>query len=234
VQFDGFEALVVKSDIGYFQPDLVFMLIEAEALDGTMRAYLVSGEIRDGLSGIDLNLDKFISIPRQTDFNNMSYESMLLVENSLVVLYEANGATANPDATAYRVDLQTGELSPVAFPHVEFRITDATALDEDGVFWATNYFFPGETFLAVESDPLFEHYGMGASQVEFDGFERLVAFQYSDAGITLVDTPPIQLLMTEESRGRNWEGIERLDDMGFLIVTDRFPQTWLGFVPTMP
>jgi hypothetical protein len=31
--------------------------------------------------------------------------------------------------------------------------------------------------------------------------------------------------------GRNWEGLVRLDDRGFLLVTDLFPGTILGFVP---
>jgi len=31
---------------------------------------------------------------------------------------------------------------------------------------------------------------------------------------------------------RNWEGIVRLDNRGFLLATDKFPTTILGFVPT--
>ncbi len=235
VAFDGFEAAVVITDRGFFVRDQIFLAIEADTVnrdDPTMRSYLVSGQIRPGLSGIDLNLDDFIEIPRQTDFNNMAYENMMLVGNTVVATYEANGATVNENPVAYQIDLLTGELSTLPFPNINWRVTDGTAHDENGVFWVINYFFSGEDFLAVESDPLFEQYGMGASQAEFDGFERLVALQYTDDGIELVDTPPIQLLMTEDSRGRNWEGIVRLDDMGFLIITDRWPQTLLAFVPT--
>ena len=46
----------------------------------------------------------------------------------------------------------------------------------------------------------------------------------------LTDTPPI-LLRLDASVGRNWEGIARLGDRGFLIATDKFPETLLGFVP---
>ena len=83
----------------------------------------------------------------------------------------------------------------------------------------------------LNADPIFETYGMGASQAEFDGFERLVAFQFSEEGISLVEQAPVQIQMSEESRGRNWEAIVRLDDMGFLVATDRYPVTLLGFVP---
>lgn len=232
VQFDGFEAAAFVTDLGYFVEDRVFLTIEADMVsDETMRGYLVSGSVMPGLSGITLDLENFISIPRQTDFNNMSYESLFVAGDKLVIVYEVNGAAANESSVAYTVDLQTGALDMIPFPAVEYRITDVTAHDENGVFWATNYFYVGEDFLAADNDPIFEEFGMGASQAEFDGFERLVAFQYGEDGITLANMAPIQLLMTEDSNGRNWEGIVRMDDMGFLVVTDRYPVTLLGFVP---
>jgi hypothetical protein len=30
---------------------------------------------------------------------------------------------------------------------------------------------------------------------------------------------------------RNWEAIVRLDDLGFLIASDKYPETEIGFVP---
>ena len=57
-----------------------------------------------------------------------------------------------------------------------------------------------------------------------------VEFQYNEEGITRIDQPPIQLQLLPDDL-RNWEGIVRLDDRGFLIVTDKFPETILGFVP---
>lgn len=233
VAFDGFEAAAVMTEPGYFTPDRLFLTIEADTVnpdDPTMRSYVVSGTIEPDLSAINLDLDTFVEIPRQTDFNNMSYESLLVVDDALVAIYEANGEGPNPGNVAYEIDLMTGELAQVQMDNVNYRITDTTAL-EDGVFWAVNYFFAGEEFLAAENDPLFDEYGMGESQAAFSGFERLVAFQVTDEGIELVEQAPIQLLMTEDSNGRNWEGIVRLDDRGFLVVTDRFPVTLFGFVP---
>jgi hypothetical protein len=227
VSFDGFEGAA-------FVDDSVYLLIEADTTDEddpTMRAFLVGGTVTGDLDTITLDLENFASIPRQTDFNNMSYESLFVAGDRLVAVYEANGAGVNMEPAAYAVDFDLSSVEPILFPNVEYRVTDATALDADGMFWAVNYFFVGEDFLAADEDPLFDQWGMGASQAEFDGFERLVAFQYGEDGITLVDTAPIQLLMTEESSGRNWEGIARLDDAGLLVVTDRFPVTLLGFVP---
>jgi hypothetical protein len=61
--------------------------------------------------------------------------------------------------------------------------------------------------------------------------ERLVEFQFSEAGIVFSDHPPIQLALQDRQTSRNWEAIARLDEMGFLLATDRHPATILAFVP---
>jgi len=58
-----------------------------------------------------------------------------------------------------------------------------------------------------------------------------VEFQYTASGISLVDTPPIQLELIDDDHSRNWEGVVRLDGIGFLLMTDTHPETILGFVP---
>ena len=235
VAFDGFEAAAVVPKTNAFADDQIFLTIEADTVseeDPSMRGYLVWGSILPNLSGIELRLDDYVAMPTQTEFNNMSYETVFATpDNHVVAMYEVNGATANPQPVAVSVDLATGEASTIPVENVEFRVTDATTPSADGTFWVTNYFFPGEAFLAVESDPLFAQYGMGASQAAFGGYERLVQMQYSPTGITRVDQAPIQLLQTDESNGRNWEGVETLEDRGLLVVTDRFPETMLAFVP---
>ena len=59
---------------------------------------------------------------------------------------------------------------------------------------------------------------------------RLLEFELTETSVTLVDRPPIQLELHPLGL-RNWEGIVRLEDRGFLLVTDKFPETILGFVP---
>jgi len=60
--------------------------------------------------------------------------------------------------------------------------------------------------------------------------ERLIPLCYADGRLNLADRAPIQLQLVDAETSRNWEGIERLDDRGFLLVTDKFPGTELGFV----
>ena len=56
----------------------------------------------------------------------------------------------------------------------------------------------------------------------------IVVHESDPMGIVLTETPPIQLELGPESR--NWEGLVRLEDRGFLLMTDKFPGTILGFV----
>ena len=94
-------------------------------------------------------------------------------------------------------------------------------------FWGINYFFPGDTDLLPSIDPIADVYGK--SNAGFEHVERLVKFEYSEDGITLAKAAPILLVLTEDAR--NWEGLVVLDDRGFLLATDKFPTTILGFVP---
>jgi hypothetical protein len=49
-------------------------------------------------------------------------------------------------------------------------------------------------------------------------------------GIQLVESAPLYLRLNLDGESRTWEGIVRLDDIGFLLVTDSFPRTIFGFV----
>jgi hypothetical protein len=60
--------------------------------------------------------------------------------------------------------------------------------------------------------------------------ERVIEFQIQDDKIVRTNTPPINIKLSEISDSRNWEGIARLDNLGFLIVTDKFPGTILAFL----
>jgi hypothetical protein len=221
--FDGFEAIT-------FVGDRVFLTVEIRLSEG-MRGAIVSGTVAPDLSAITLDLDHPVELLPQADIDNLSYESLLPVGDQLVAIYEANGAGVNPQPYAYEVDQAlTQTTTTIPFPNIEYRITDATPPDENGVFWAINYFFPGDTKLEAAVDTLVETYGQGATHRTMPGVERLVAFQVGEEGITRVDQPPIQLLLTT-ALSRNWEGIARLEDRGFLLVTDRWPVTTFAFVP---
>lgn len=227
--FDGFEAIA-------FQGNQAFLTIEAE-IDKQMVSYLLTGQMAEDLSGLTLDLQTVREIPPQTKINNIGEEALLLADDQVLTFYEANGFILNEQPLAHRfaqADLQP--LGTLPFPTIEYRITDATPLDAEKRFWAINYFFIGDQrlrSLELGPDPLSVQYGLGPTHKVSKIVERLVEFQYSPEGITLVDQPPLQLQLVE-GLARNWEGIVRLEEedlTGFLLVSDTFPETILAFVP---
>lgn len=222
--FEGFEAIV-------FNGDTVYVTIESSPGSGMM-GYLVAGAISPDLSQIALDIPNRVELEPQADLSNYSDEALLLAGDTLVTLYEANGQNVNESPVARRFNTMLGPQRPISFPSIEYRITDATTIDKNGRFWAINYLFPGSLDkLDPAADALVTAHGAGATHAGSSVVERLVEFQYTDSGITFSDTPPLQLELSDVKDGRNWEGLVRLDDRGFLLATDKFPETILAFVP---
>ncbi|NOZ50550.1 MAG: hypothetical protein GXP37_10955 [Chloroflexi bacterium] len=219
--YEGFEALA-------FNGNTVFMTIEARGSNG-MVGYLLAGEVAPNLSGITLDTGHIESIASQSGLPNKAEEALFIAGEHVITLHEVNGAAVNPAPVAHVFTFDLAPLRTIPFPNIEFRITDATALDAEGRFWVINYFFPGDKELRSDLDPIAQRYGPGPTHARIDGVERLLAVQYREDGVTLVDAPPLQLQLLPEDL-RNWEGLVRLDDQGFLLVTDKYPQTILGFV----
>jgi hypothetical protein len=217
--FEGYEAIA-------FAGERVFLTIEAA---GPPRGYLVAGTIAADLSGLTLDVTTLVELPAQSNSTNKSDEAILVIGDMILTIYEVNGAGLNPSPLARAFDFNLNSLGTIPFPNVEYRVTDVVEPDEDGYFWAINYFYPGDTDLSVEADPLVEQYGLGPTHAQYEQVERLVAFQYDGERIVLVDTYPIYLELVDEAR--NWEGLVRLDTRGFLLATDKFPETILAFVP---
>ena len=224
--FQGLEAIA-------FAGERVFLTVEAE-VEQQMMGYLVSGDIAPDLSAMRLDPTQMTEIAPQTPLRNLSEEALVLAGEQIVTLHEANGLMINwsPVAHVFNSD----DLQPVGtmpFPQIDYRITDATPLDEANRFWAINAFFPLNDSLKLGSDSLAAKYGVGTTHRMGSSVERLVEFQYTPSGITLVDAPPLQLQLLDDTV-RNWEGIARLDSPefnGFLLVTDTRPDTILAFVP---
>jgi len=220
--FEGFEAIA-------FDGDNVYLTIEASP-SGGMRGYLVSGQISADLSELTLDTGTLTEILPQADLGNMTDETLVVAGDQLLTLYEANGANVNASPMAHLFEPSLAAAGTMPFPTIEYRITDATALDAEQRFWAINYFYPGDTKLKPGVDAIAEQYGQGPSHATSEPVERLVEFQVAESTIILVDRPPIQLELLPDD-ARNWEGLVRLDDLGFLLMTDTFPETLLGFVP---
>lgn len=235
-RYQGFEAIV-------FVGERVFLTIEAGGLNETL-SYLVGGSIAADLSGVVLDTTNVAQILPQAAMGNTGDETLVARGAQLLTIYEANGVNLNSFPVAHVFGLDLSEQGVTRFPNIEYRITDATDVDADGNFWAINYFYPGDKdkYDPLMPEPLRTTFGAGVSHAALETVERLVEFHMGDEGIVLTDQAPIQLaliggdlVLLGRSVGnqisRNWEGITRLDDRGFLLVTDKFPETLLGFVP---
>lgn len=220
--FEGFEGLA-------FNGDMVFMTIETHN-GNPMMGYLVAGSYDAALQQISLDPQTLVELPPQTSFLNASDEALTIYDDRIYTFFEDNGLNQNPKAEAHTFDFNFQLQGTVAFPNIEYRVTDATETQKDGTFWVMNYFYPGDDHLAADEDPLISRYGIGETHKQFDGVERIVEMKIEEGAIRLVDIAPLYLRLNSDGETRNWEGIVRLDEIGFLLVTDSFPRTIFGFV----
>lgn len=219
--FQGYESITFKGD-------RVFLTIEAG--EGTdMHGYIVSGEIAADSSEITLDTSNVVEIPMAFPSDNHTDEAIIIEKDFVMTLFEINGAGLNSAPVAHAFDFELNPQGTVTIPNLEYRLTDAAA-DSGNDFWVINYFFPGDTDLTPNVDPLAQKYGEGPTHAQQDQVERLVKMTYTPNGITLADTAPIQLSLDGDT-ARNLEGLVVLDEQGFLLVTDKFPSTLLMFVP---
>jgi len=220
--FEGFEAIA-------FAGGQVFVTIEARRTATTMTGYIVAGAITASGS-MRLNPATLIELPAPVPLENYSDEAITIAGVRLFTFYEANGATVNPNAVAHAFSLSFEPQAPLPLAPLEYRLTDATPADAENRFWVINYLFPGDIpKLRLAEDQYKAEYGEGESHSRDLGIERLIQLEITETGIEPTDTPPLYLQL-ELGNPRNWEGIAHLDNAGFLLVTDKFPSTILGFV----
>ncbi len=221
--FEGFEAVAFHKGHAYFA-------IESESR-GRMSAWLVRGHVEDGCATIQLEMETAVEVPLPVQIFNMAIEAMTIAKDQVLVFFEANGGKLVTEAQIQAFDLDLKPVGLHSMPAVEYRLTDATGVDATGTFWVSNYLWPGERrLLQPTADAFAERFGVGASHQGSATVERLLPLSITESGIGAADRPPIYLALDPEA-GRNWEGIVRLDDAGFLLVTDSHPTTMLAFVP---
>ena len=224
-KFEGYEAVVCD------ETD-VWVTIEGVNSEGQHQAWLVRGQRAqiEEHEGIKLDDQSVVSLPSYSKMHNMSEEALLKVGHNLISLHELNDARLGSPSQAYRYSSADKSLSTIPLSNLPYRITDSTKVDLHGRFWVINYLYSGDDFSREANDPLGAQYGIGKTHQTNFNVERLVEFQYNENGVQRVNRAPIQLAL-EGLEGRNWEGIARLDDRGFLLITDRYPTTLFGFVP---
>ena len=223
--YDGLEAIA-------FSGEQLFLTMEVDLGDRMSEGYLLDGYLRRDLSRIDLDGTITERLVAQLPIKNHADETLLVAGDSVLTIFELNGASINRGPVAHRFDLSLEPAGTVPFPNIPYRVTDATAMAADGTFWIINYHFPRDIrFYPGVSDPFPPRFGQGASHAAMDAVERLIQLRYDGDRIVLTDEPPLQLRLRADGEARNWEGIVRLHGRGFLIVTDKWPTTILGFVP---
>ncbi|HHI87849.1 MAG: hypothetical protein B1H05_01150 [Candidatus Cloacimonas sp. 4484_140] len=220
--YEGFESIA-------FYGNTVFFTVESSPAE--MMGYLFKGTISDDMKTITVEVDTRVELPPRAPISNATDETILVTNDRVITIYEINSEQLETEPYAYVFDHSLNLVDSLSLPYIEYRLTDATELDENSNFWMINYFWPGDQKDQKFSlDPIARKYGEGETHSHYNTVERLLEFHYSPEGITLNKKAPIQLKLIDDKNSRNWEGIVRYGDRGFLIVSDKYPQTYLGFV----
>jgi hypothetical protein len=222
--FQGYESIV-------FVENRVYLTMEIN-LKGAMQSYLIEGSISENMAKIELDETTLELLPIPLQIKNYACEAMTIVKDRLLVFYEANGSNITSTPQMVQMNLENGKTSVVPFLNIEYRLTDATEADENGKFWVCNYYYPGDfSILNPAPDSLADRSGSGQRFSKDKSVERLIEMQYHNDTIKLSDSVPIYLNPDANGDSRNWEGLVRLDDRGFILVTDKHPKTILAFLP---
>jgi len=224
----GFDGLEAMGCIG----NRYYMTVEAKD-DTVMAGFLVTGhyDLIDDL--VIMDLTRLTSIPMGLNIPNVAEEALIIDGDKVITLSEANGLNVNPEPKAKVFNAEAGFIHSLPMPQIEYRLTDATALDDARRFWVINYFYPPESKkLDPAPDPELARFGDPDSFDPDRCIERLLELRLTDDGrIVRTDTPPLNLELLPDGACRNWEGVVRLDGRGFLLMTDKYPGTLLAFVP---
>ena len=201
---DGFEAIA-------FNGDDVYIMIEVR-IDGKMAGLLIWGSIIPSTMEIDIPEENLMLIKPPAQIDNFSFESLTITDGQLIMIYETNGFKIIDRPFQYVVNLDDMSINKTPFPHIDFRLTDATSVI-DNKFWMINYYWTGDKKVLGVEDTL--------------SIERLVEFKLGYNGIERSNSEYITLDNLDDPH--NWEGLIRFGN-GFLICTDKWPRMVLGYI----
>jgi hypothetical protein len=201
---DGFEAIA-------FNGDDVYIMIEVR-IDGKMAGLLIWGTIIPSTMEIDIPEENIMLIKPPAQIDNFSFESLTITDGQLIMIYETNGHKTINRPFQYVVNLDDMSINKTPFPHIDFRLTDATSVI-DNRFWMINYYWTGDKKVLGVEDTL--------------SIERLVEFKLGYNGIERSNSEYITLDNLDDPH--NWEGLVRFGN-GFLICTDKWPRMVLGYI----
>ncbi len=220
----GYEAIT-------FIDNTAYLTIEYMNEDKT-ESLIVKGNFDFESKTLKLDTTSLTKIVCEDKIFNLSNETLTQFRKNIIPIYEANGKAieSEPRVSLFNEKLKFQKF--LSLPNIEYRITDATEADSSGKFWIMNYLYPKDiSKLKPQDDYILKNFGMGKSHKKSTAIERLVELQIIDDEIRFSNSDPIYLQLLEDGSGRNWEGLAKLDNIGFLIATDTFPKTILAFVP---
>lgn len=222
---EGYEGLEAVA----FVDDQAYLLSEAN-MKTHMQGYILTGRVEEVPKAIQLDLGSVQTLFPQSRFMNQAYEALLPLNADIAAIFEANGRHVNEQPRLLTFGRQLEPRAMLSMAAVEYRLTDATALNEAGEFWMLNFHWPGSRSLMPPTDPIAEKWGEGPSQADSDIVERILKFKVTEAGVQLTEDPPLEFQLLNGVVARNWEGIALWGSDGFLVVTDQFPTTLLAYV----
>ena len=222
LDYDGFEAIA-------FDGDRAYVAIEAQRGESDVAGRLLRGRVEGDLASIVLDAEPKATLEAQNDLENTGYEAIVVRDEQILAIYETNGGV-NDDPRVLVFDRDLRPMGALPMAHLQYRVTDASEVDRRGRFWVANYHWPGAIW-EVGSCALTDRYGQGESHRRCATVERLVELEVSGGRVVPTDRAPVQLELVGDAHARNWEGLVRLGDRGFLLVTDEHPETILAFVP---
>ena len=219
--YQGFEAVC-------FDGNTIYLIIESKH-ENLMKSFIVKGRIKRKKGIIIIDEDSLSEIEIPINIKNMGYESVAKYKNRILVFFEAYGKNINSKPEIISFDKSLKKSKTIAFDNLEYRLTDVTSVDKEGKFWAINFFWPGEAKrLKPAADNILNNTNKGKTHSLFDHVERLVEYEIHKDQVKRSSVKAIQLSINKESR--NWEGVARLDNKGFLMIVDEYPRTILAFI----
>ena len=165
----------------------------------------------------------------------MSYESLIIDENRIIAIFEANGDSLINSPYALSINSSGNDIIEYPLSSINYRIADATRVDKNNRFWVINYFFPGDRkTLKPSNDILASKYGNGPSHSRSRRVERLIEYEIKNGKVSLTKSTPIEIELEGKKTSRKWEALARYGNEGFLIATDKYPKphTLLAFLPS--
>lgn len=216
--FDGFEAAAAHGG------DL-YLSIEARGSRAS-QGYIARAHLSN--DGSRYVIIKVQEIPLHSKSDNRTVEAITIYRDRVYALEEVNIPPVNRNPVVHEFDLRLNYKRALPLPPIPFRITDATVADDEGKFWVINFFWPGDSDLAVGSDAISMRWGTGDSHQRLPQVERLLQMQLLKDEVRLVESPPRYLKLGSEAR--NWEALLDLGGGRFFLATDTYPRTILATI----